>query len=243
MARPKTRENSSSLTGGSLVGAFVSASSVSSFPAPASCIRWTLRELQEGRTVPFLARYRKDETGGLEAEAMRTLLLYIVDAENHRIRYLTATCSKVCENGGQCSSPETCSCPAGWGGDDCTAPQCDTACGTNRVCAGTAHNAKPQCVCRPGWGGAACTQALCVQGDCGPNAACTAPDTCTCNSGWFDANCTTPVCGQTCGNGGNCTSPNTCTCPTEWRGHDCRTPACTQECKNGGLCVAPDTCV
>lgn len=33
----------------------------------------TLTLLEEGRTVPFLVRYRKDLTGGMDASAMRTL--------------------------------------------------------------------------------------------------------------------------------------------------------------------------
>ena len=162
--------------------------------------------------------------------------LFVVDTNNNRIRRLTATCTKVCENGGSCIGPDVCQCATGWAGPDCTSPMCAVACAAKQVCAGA-----NRCVCKPGWGNfPSCDLPLCVQ-DCA-NGGCTAPDTCTCTNGWFDANCTTPVCGQTCGNGGNCTSPNMCSCPSEWRGHDCRTPVCTQSCRNGGICVAPDSC-
>jgi hypothetical protein len=168
----------------------------------------------------------------------RTKYLYIADSGNHRIRSMTATCSKICENGGVCSAPDTCSCPNGWSGDDCTVPVCSSVtCANRQVCVGP-----NQCACIPGFTGfPACTTAQCVQ-ICANGGKCTAPDTCSCTSGWFDTNCTTPVCTQTCGNGGNCTAPNTCSCATEWKGTDCRLPVCEQECKNGGSCVAPNTC-
>ncbi|KAF4033201.1 LCCL domain-containing protein [Phytophthora infestans] len=168
----------------------------------------------------------------------RTDLLYIADAGNNRIRAVSATCAKVCENGGVCSAPDACTCLSGWTGDDCTTPVCSTSCGSRQVCVGPDN-----CDCIPGYGGfPACHTPKCAQ-ICAHGGSCSAPDTCSCASGWFDANCTTPVCTQTCGNGGNCTSPDTCTCSDAWKGIDCRVPVCTQTCKNRGSCVAPDSCL
>ncbi|RLN95529.1 hypothetical protein BBJ28_00007480 [Nothophytophthora sp. Chile5] len=168
----------------------------------------------------------------------RTKLLYLADAGNHRVRALTASCAKVCENGGVCTAPDVCSCSSGWTGDDCTLPVCSTSCGSRQICVGP--NA---CACIPGYDGfPTCTTPQCVQ-SCAHGGTCSAPDTCACAAGWFDANCTTPVCTQTCGNGGNCTAPDTCSCAAAWQGTDCRVPKCTQTCGNGGSCVAPDSCL
>lgn len=167
--------------------------------------------------------------------------MYIADSGNNVIRAMTAVCSKVCENGGICTADETCTCPAGWKGDDCTIPICDNGCYTpgareRRVC--TAPNV---CTCKPGYTGDNCNVPMCVQ-VCHNGGSCKAPDMCECRPGWFDPNCTTPVCAQTCGNGGNCTAPDTCDCPSDWQGHDCRTPVCMQGCGPHGHCVAPHTC-
>ena len=171
--------------------------------------------------------------------------LYIADTVNHRIRGLSATCTQICENGGQCTGPDQCTCPTGWLGIDCTIVDestCgagDDPCGPNKLCLSPGV-----CSCKPGFeknAGGDCTVPQCLQ-TCYNGGSCTAPDTCTCASGWFDSNCTTPVCSNTCANGGNCTSPNTCSCPSQWMGTDCRIPICTQTCLNGASCVAPNTC-
>ncbi len=163
--------------------------------------------------------------------------LAVSDRNNHAIRAVSATCSFVCENGGQCIGPDQCKCFNGWNGLDCTKPICETnLCGKRQLCV-----APETCSCLPGFRGPDCTVPICSQ-SCENDGVCSAPDTCSCLPGWFDSNCTTPVCEQTCGNGGNCTSPNTCSCPREWYGDDCRIPMCKQECLNGGWCIAPNTC-
>lgn len=166
-----------------------------------------------------------------------TAYLYVADTGNNRIRGLSATCTQICENGGKCVAQDTCECPTGWNGIDCTKPVCSTACGRNTLC-----TAPDTCTCRPGWQGNGCNTAQCTQVACYNGGSCTAPDTCTCADGWFDSNCTTPVCRDTCANGGRCIGPNTCHCPRDWTGPDCRIPVCEQECKNGGFCMAPNTC-
>ena len=195
-----------------------------------------------GYSLPQAARFRLPS--GVALPANRSLaagglgLLYVADEGNHAVRAMTATCAKVCENGGECTADETCACAAGWTGVDCTVPVCTTA----RPGARTVCVAPDTWDCVPGYAGLpACTTPLCVQA-CRNGGSCVAPDTCGCAAGWIDANCTTPVCPQTCGNGGNCTGPAQCTCPTDWTGADCRVPVCTQTCRNGGACIAPDTC-
>lgn len=163
--------------------------------------------------------------------------LYIADANNNRIRGMSAVCTQICENGGRCIGHDICDCPSGWSGIDCTTPICSTSCGINQVCVGP-----DMCGCKPGYNGSSCSTPQCVQ-HCHNGGYCSAPDTCSCPSGWFDSNCTTPVCSLTCANGGNCTAPNTCACPSEWGGDDCRIPQCKQTCNNDGKCVAPNTCI
>lgn len=189
---------------------------------------------------PLAARF--NGPSGIEiysqSSLSRSQLVYIADSKNHRIRQMTATCAKICENGGTCTGPDTCTCRTGWSGDDCSIPVCDAPkCTGRQVCVGP-----NECACVPGYAGADCRTPLCAQ-QCRNGGTCSAPDTCACSAGWFDANCTTPVCSQTCGNGGNCTAPDTCSCPLEWQGADCRVPVCLQTCGNGGACVAPDTCL
>ncbi|CAM9450628.1 unnamed protein product [Ascophyllum nodosum] len=196
--------------------------------------------------------------GGVDAWRASNLtdevFLYIADAGNHAVRAASAVCSFVCENGGSCQGPDSCSCTPGWAGHDCSLPTCaDGLCSPRQVCVGPG-----ECGCIPGYTGTPhCLDALCVQ-PCEHGGSCTAPDTCACADGWFGPNCTVPVCPQTCGNGGNCTAPGTCTCPSEWaggggtvagddirgadEGDDCRIPVCAKECLNGGWCVAPETC-
>jgi hypothetical protein len=205
----------------------------------------------------------------VNASLTDTEYIYIADTLNNRIRKMSAVCSKICENGGECVSADECLCPVGWGGDDCTLPVCSTPCGSRKLCV-----APDTCDCIPGYKGANCLEALCVQ-NCYHGGYCGAPDTCTCLPGWFDSNCTTPVCTQTCAHGGNCTGPNICTCPSDWTGVDCRIPVCEQaewnghdgklllqapglntpsntsrfgvrpvyRCRNGGYCAAPNTCL
>lgn len=205
-------------------------------------------KMTQQHELPMEARFRRPKGIAIAANTSLTnnngsstnAFLYIADTGNHAIRVMTATCAKVCENGGECISDDKCECAEGWEGDDCSTPICNTGnIGEREVCVspGTLD-------CIPGYtysdGG--CNLPQCVQ-TCHNGGVCSAPDTCSCATGWMDANCTTPVCNQTCGNGGNCTAPNTCSCPRDWTGDDCREPVCRQTCMNGSYCIAPDTCV
>ncbi|KAG5183802.1 hypothetical protein JKP88DRAFT_257596 [Tribonema minus] len=170
--------------------------------------------------------------------------VFIADTGNHAIRALSAACAAPCENGGACTGGGggagwgVCACAPGWGGVDCTTPQCSTPCGARQVCI-----APNTCACAPGYGdvAAGCATPLCAQ-QCSNGGRCAAPDACACAPGWFGPSCEAPVCAQTCGNGGNCTAPDTCACAAQWGGADCRAPVCAQRCLNGGWCTAPDTC-
>ncbi len=207
---------------------------------PAAPLEDQCGNVDQDKTLPRSTKLAQNHGVAMfvNASLTDTERLYITDTGNHMIRTMSATCTKICENGGKCSAPDLCACEAGWAGDDCTLPVCSSGlCGEREVCV-----APNTCACVPGFSNQpACTTPLCVQ-TCENGGACVAPDTCGCASGWFDTNCTTPVCSQTCGNGGNCTAPDTCNCPSDWTGADCRTPVCRQTCGNGGTCVAPDTC-
>ena len=110
--------------------------------------------------------------------------LFIADAGNHRVRGLSAVCTMICENGGRCVGPDTCQCPTGWTGVDCSTPVCSQSCDFNQVCV-----APETCACRPGFSGfPLCTQAVCHQGKCHNGGSCSLPDTCACAPGWFDSN-------------------------------------------------------
>jgi hypothetical protein len=201
---------------------------------------------------PLEQRFRA--ISSVTAEAGKDLtdqdILYIADTRNHAIRAVSASCAKVCENGGVCVADNICQCPSGWLDEDCGKPYCDPAVmgpmPARHVC--VAPNT-PGCI--PGWSGSDCLTPLCVQ-DCLHGGVCSSPDTCSCAHGWFGTNCSTPICLQTCGNGGNCTAPDTCACASEWQGHDCRTPVCHQSCAQPehadtseftGYCVMPNTCL
>ena len=72
--------------------------------------------------------------------------LYVADSMNHRIRGISAVCTQICENGGNCIASDTCACKTGWTGVDCTKPVCKTACVANQVCVGP-----DTCKCKPGF--------------------------------------------------------------------------------------------
>ena len=50
------------------------------------------------------------------AEPCTVIIIYIF----FFIYLILAACSQGCYNGGTCTSPGVCTCPSGWGGDDCT---------------------------------------------------------------------------------------------------------------------------
>ena len=216
----------------------------------------------ENGQPPLEQRFRAvgSVTAKPNSDLTDTNLLYIVDTRNHAIRAVSASCAKVCENGGVCVADNICECPPGWLDEDCGKPNCETLLAAN----GGLLPSRMVCVapntgaCIPGYAGRTatienglvvmspypsnninpitnaaygeCEKPLCVQ-DCWHDGYCSAPDTCSCGSGWFGTNCTVPMCSQTCGNGGNCTEPDTCECPVEWTGNDCREPICHQSCQ------------
>lgn len=146
-----------------------------------------------------------------------------------------------CYNLGSCVAPDTCECPPGWAGGDCSTPLCvfTTVYNNTRGCThGGVCGYKDTCTClrqpsllpqvhpevlpgATGFTGHDCSIAICTQG-------------------YYDSTCMDVPGGNDsvssggqgcyrCANGGNCTSPDYCTCPPEWTGYDCRTPVCTQQ--------------
>lgn len=93
----------------------------------------------------------------------------VADSFNHVVRAVTAVCTQICENGGVCTGPDTCTCGAGWSGADCTTPICATLCGARKLCTGP-----DTCTCVPGYEGPNCTTATCVQ-KCEHGSVCGAP--------------------------------------------------------------------
>jgi hypothetical protein len=53
---------------------------------------------------------------------------------------------------GNCTAPGECSCADGWGGHDCSEPQCEGGCAGHGACV-----APGQCKCFDGWNGTSCT--------------------------------------------------------------------------------------
>ena len=146
-----------------------------------------------------------------------------------------------CYNNGSCVAPDTCECPDGWTGDDCSTPLCrhrnafnvTTSCLHRGVC-----GSRDRCTCvqRPsllhqmhpdvpkvntGYTGTDCSMAICAQGFYDPTCKAVPGGAQSVSSGGEGC--------YRCANGGNCTSPDYCTCPPQWTGFDCRTPICTQQ--------------
>eukprot|EP00117_Sycon_ciliatum_P023214 scpid98439/ scgid19799/ Multiple epidermal growth factor-like domains protein 11 len=104
-------------------------------------------------------------------------------------------CNQVCYNKGWCSSPNTCTCAAGWTGSSCQTPECTSACLNGGAC-----TAPYTCTCAAGYTGATC------------NAVCPA--------GTYGVGCKPCP----CLNSGSCNkfSPTAvCSCTPGWRGTTC----------------------
>ena len=177
------------------------------------------------------------------ASATKTNTIYVSDAIGNRVRAITAVCSKVCENGGECVAPETCRCVC-----VCFARKCAVSSKFScRILVYTnAISLLLPCTtffssCPEGWEGDDCSLPVCSS-PCAARHICTSPDTCTCLPGWEGDGCLTPQCVQECEHGGVCVAPDTCSCPHGWFDANCTTPVCSQTCGNGGNCTAPDTC-
>lgn len=143
-------------------------------------------------------------------------------------------CTKECKNGGKCTSPNTCTCPSGWQGAQCTESTARCVNGTKTLDTGA-------CTCNSGWSGAACDVPVC-SATCENGGTCVGPNQCQCLEGWSGSVCTAAQCSPSCQNGGQCTSPDVCTCATGWVGATCARATCDVPCQNGSTCVSPNTC-
>ncbi|CAF1562050.1 unnamed protein product [Adineta ricciae] len=94
-----------------------------------------------------------------------------------------AACLPVCQNGGTCNSPGSCTCTSSWTGATCTTPVCSPTCSNGGTC--TSPNT---CSCTSSWTGSRCTTPVCSP-TCSNGGTCTAPNTCACTSSWQGASC------------------------------------------------------
>ena len=197
--------------------------------------RWS-----KGRAAYTVARYKRvcrDTpakavdllTGQSAAWTLNTTAAYIPRVDYSDPKTITAegrwflaggecvdTVERGCFNGGKCTAPNTCECPPGWEGHDCTLPVCENTIKSNLPIQGV-----PTTLLRsPGT----------------PNLGLPAPQAPP------PLQDDVLVSFRQCQNNGNCTHPNICTCEIGWSGPDCSVPLCSQECMNGGECIAPDVC-
>ncbi|XP_070564625.1 fibulin-5-like [Ptychodera flava] len=175
----------------------------------------------------------------------------------------TPICEAVCENGGICSAPNTCTCPAGYHGRRCQQDvnECDHG---NGGCDYQCHNTESSfyCTCAAGFildsNGLTCSD----HDECAVQHGCEhvcnnvhGSYFCSCNHGYsLEDN------GLTCTDVDECTHENSnqcdhvchneigsysCTCrdgyATADDGKSC-TPICDEGCANGGTCIRPGTC-
>ncbi|KAF8059417.1 MTK1 [Scenedesmus sp. PABB004] len=146
----------------------------------------------------------------------------------------TPTCAQACKNGGNCTAPNFCSCPPGWGGPDCSVRvSCKSPClrGSCALPPGSSDPAAARCDCfGTGYSGDTCSVPVC-EPPCATGQLCVTPGTCTCPAGTTGINCTTPVCAQPCANNGTCTllssdggatgAGSACSCVNGWAGDSC----------------------
>ncbi|UJR11959.1 hypothetical protein I4U23_016137 [Adineta vaga] len=94
-------------------------------------------------------------------------------------------CSSQCQNGGQCTGPNNCTCTSKWTGPTCEQPKCfGCGCQNGGQCTGPDMHMYLQ------WTGPACTQPICSS-ECKNGGLCTAPNTCTCALEWNGPTCET----------------------------------------------------
>eukprot|EP00795_Rhopilema_esculentum_P014782 gene14782-5888_t len=98
-------------------------------------------------------------------------------------------CSAQCLNGGKCVNISKCSCPSGWGGDDCSQAICNPPCENGGNCLSPGV-----CKCSPNYGGVSCQKAICKP-SCLNGGICTAKRfKCKCRDGYFGKACEHRIC-------------------------------------------------
>jgi WNT inhibitory factor 1 len=133
----------------------------------------------------------------------------------------TAFCYPNCMNGGNCTAPGKCSCPAGYHG-----PYCEGGICLNRCLNGGKCMRKDECKCPTGYFGLRCEFSKCTI-PCLHGGKCKGNNICKCRKGFRGNHCEIDehssqrsVCNKTCRNG-ICQLDNTCLCNPGWFGRLC----------------------
>ncbi|XP_046823762.1 protein shifted [Vespa crabro] len=132
-----------------------------------------------------------------------------------------ALCYPNCMNGGNCTAPGVCSCPAGFQGPYCEGGICSEKCLNGGKCV-----QKDTCECPKGYFGLHCEFSKCVI-PCLNGGKCKGNNVCRCPAGFKGDHCEIgrrspqrSACTRACRNG-TCQPDNTCLCDPGWFGKLC----------------------
>ena len=149
----------------------------------------------------------------------------------------TFVCDQFCNDRGNCTGANNCTCDIGYSGNQCERFYCANNCNNRGTCIG--YN---KCKCIPGWTLDECSQSSCNK-TCSYQGMCAGDDNCFCYDGYKGVDCSQFACKNNCTqNQGSCIGPNVCLCKSGYTGQWCETPICKTYCNYRGKCIKPDLC-